>query len=149
MTKQYLKMADVFPSDVESCQISGWKHQVRYVPLKTIQQYAAHAINSHDDLVQQNEDMKLRINELLAERNATGVAIDNAISGRLPEHHPMLNRLQMISNLANKHRYIYDRSIADMVNCVRGVVISTPPGAQCLRERISRVIVQSLNGGEA
>ena len=66
MTKEYLKMADVFASDVESCQISGWKHQVKYVPLKTIQQYAAHAINSHDELVAENE--RLRELERDAER---------------------------------------------------------------------------------
>ena len=58
MTKEYLKMADVFPGDVESCQISGWKHQVKYVPLKTIQQYAAHAINSHDELVAEIERLR-------------------------------------------------------------------------------------------
>ena len=102
MTKEYLKMADVFPGDVESCQISGWKHQVKYVPLKTIQQYAAHAINSHDELVEQNENMKLRINQLLSERNATGVAIEKALNGILPEQHLMINRLQMIAGVAAK-----------------------------------------------
>ena len=66
MSKQYLKMADVFPGDVESCQISGWKHQVKYVPLKTIQQYAAHAINSHDELVAEiNDEIKGRIQKLM------------------------------------------------------------------------------------
>ena len=53
-----------------------------------------------DELVQQNANMQLRINELLVDRNATGVAIDNAISGRLPEQHQMLNRLRMIANIA-------------------------------------------------
>lgn len=41
-----------------------------------------------------------RIAQLLSERNATGVAIDDAIRGRLPKQHSMLNRLEMISNIA-------------------------------------------------
>ena len=47
-----------------------------------------------------NAELKQRIIELMSERNATGVAIDNAIKGRLPEHHSMLNRLQIIAKLA-------------------------------------------------
>lgn len=49
---KYLKMSDTFNGDVEPKQLSGWKHQSRYVELKAIQVAAAHAINSHDELVE-------------------------------------------------------------------------------------------------
>lgn len=49
-----------------------------------------------------NAELKQRIIELMSERNATGVAIDNAIRGILPEQHPMLNRLQMLANMAKR-----------------------------------------------
>lgn len=50
----------------------------------------------------------IRINELLGERNATGIAIDNAIRGVLPEHHPMLSRLQMLANMAKRITELQD-----------------------------------------
>lgn len=40
--------------------------------------------------------------ELLSQRNSTGVAIDNAMRGILPDEHPMINRLQMIANVAEQ-----------------------------------------------
>lgn len=59
--KQYLKMADVFDCEVESdadlmfsdslgniADFSGYKTQCRY---------SAHAINSHDELVQMNQEL--------------------------------------------------------------------------------------------
>ena len=49
-----------------------------------------------------------RINELLSERNATGIAIDNAIRGILPAQHPMLSRLQMIANMAKRITELQD-----------------------------------------
>lgn len=52
MMDKYFKMADVFVGVVYPIQISGWKHQDRYVELKRIQEYTAHAINSHDELVE-------------------------------------------------------------------------------------------------
>ena len=42
-----------------------------------------------------------------------------------------------------------DHAIANLVNCVRDVVVATPHGAQCLRERISGVLVQALRKGGA
>ena len=45
---------------------------------------------------------RVRVTELLEERNATGIAIDNAIRGVIPEQHPMLSRLQMIANMAKR-----------------------------------------------
>lgn len=61
--KEYLKMSDTFHDDVEPKQLSGWKHQGRYVELKAIQVAAAHAINSHDDLVAEVERLRLMISE--------------------------------------------------------------------------------------
>lgn len=42
-----------------------------------------------------------RIDQLLAERNATGVAIDNAMRGILPDKHSMLIWLKMIAGLSS------------------------------------------------
>ena len=50
----------------------------------------------------------IRINELLESRNATGVAIDNAIRGVLPDQHPMLSRLQMLANMAKRITELQD-----------------------------------------
>jgi len=50
----------------------------------------------------------IRINELLKERNATGVAIDSATRGIIPEQHPMLSRLQMIANMAKRITELQD-----------------------------------------
>lgn len=55
---KYLKMADVFGTGVEPKQLSGWKHQGRYVEPKKIQEAAAHAINSHDELVAEVERLR-------------------------------------------------------------------------------------------
>lgn len=93
MTKEYLKMADVFREAVQP-------ERFNYALNSGKAKYAAHAINSHDELVEQNENMKLRINQLLSERNATGVAIEKALNGILPEQHSMINRLQMIAGIA-------------------------------------------------
>lgn len=50
----------------------------------------------------------IRINELLESRNATGIAIDNAIRGMLPDQHPMLSRLQMLANMAKRITELQD-----------------------------------------
>ena len=50
----------------------------------------------------------IRINELLEERNATGVAIDSATRGIIPEQHPMLSRLQMIAIAAKRITELQD-----------------------------------------
>lgn len=59
--KDYLKMADVFDMAVEPKQLSGWKHQGRYIELKRIQEVAAHAINSHDELVRANKELLIHL----------------------------------------------------------------------------------------
>ena len=51
---------------------------------------------------------RVRVNELLEERNATGIAIDNAIRGVIPEQHPMLSRLQMLANMAKRITELQD-----------------------------------------
>ena len=44
-------------------------------------------------------DCKQRIQQLLAERNSTGLAIDKAIlSGIVPEQHPLRSRLELLAN---------------------------------------------------
>lgn len=110
-TKQYLKMADVFFKHVEPCDFSLKTASVSVYRDDGVSphEYAAHAINSHDELVEQNENMKLRINQLLSERNATGVAIENALNGILPDSHQMINRLQMIAGVAARN----DELVAD------------------------------------
>jgi hypothetical protein len=70
MSKQYLKMAEVFVDEVvsdsdcllnkdlgEIADFSGYKKQCRY---------AAHAINSHDELVAEVEHLKMQRDELLS-----------------------------------------------------------------------------------
>lgn len=52
--KQYLKMADVFVHDsVEELE----QHIYAGYMSKHCSEYAAHAINSHDELVQMNQDL--------------------------------------------------------------------------------------------
>ena len=107
MTKEYLKMADEFSLPVEDDTIEIYCRQHIGDSFESGEMYAAHAINSHDELVEQNENMKLRINQLLSERNATGVAIENALNGILPEQHSMINRLQMIAGVtANRDELV-------------------------------------------
>ncbi len=48
----------------------------------------------------QIDQLNHRINRLLTERNATGLAIDHALNGDLPEQHGLLSRLQMLSLVA-------------------------------------------------
>ena len=48
------------------------------------------------------DQLNHRINQLLTERNATGLAIDHALNGDLPEQHGLLSRLQMLSLLATQ-----------------------------------------------
>ena len=48
------------------------------------------------------DQLNHRINQLLTERNATGLAIDHALNGDLPEQRGLLSRLQMLSLLATQ-----------------------------------------------
>lgn len=70
-------------------------------------------------------DCKQRIQQLLAERNSTGLAIDKAIlSGIVPDKHPLRSRLEL---LANHRKMLIEKSelcddlldlIERMVNCM-------------------------------
>ena len=60
MSKQYLKMADVFVHDDVA-----WLEQyiyAGYMPMSCCE-YAAHAINSHDELVAENERLRAALGE--------------------------------------------------------------------------------------
>ncbi|GAB3215804.1 hypothetical protein [Pseudaeromonas pectinilytica] len=54
------------------------------------------------------DQLNHRINQLLTERNATGLAIDHALSGVLPEQHGLLSRLQMLSLVAAQRDELLD-----------------------------------------
>lgn len=60
------------------------------------------------ELEDSSADSRARVTELLEDRNATGVAIDSATRGILPESHPMLIRLQMIANMAKRITELQD-----------------------------------------
>ena len=57
--KEYLKMEDAFSRKVDP--ITDWDehgHEVRWITLLSHQaEHAAHAINSHDELVQMNQEL--------------------------------------------------------------------------------------------
>ncbi|GJA87807.1 hypothetical protein [Aeromonas caviae] len=63
-------------------------------------------------------DCKQRIQQLLAERNSTGLAIDKAIlSGIVPERHPLRSRLKL---LANHHKR--EQALAELLRRARRYV---------------------------
>ena len=63
-------------------------------------------------------DCKQRIQQLLAERNSTGLAIDKAIlSGIVPERHPPRSRLKL---LANHHKR--EQALAELLRRARRYV---------------------------
>ena len=63
-------------------------------------------------------DCKQRIQQLLAERNSTGLAIDKAIlSGIVPEQHPLRSRLEL---LANHHKR--EQALAELLRRARRYV---------------------------
>lgn len=63
-------------------------------------------------------DCKHRIQQLLAERNSTGLAIDKAIlSGIVPEQHPLRSRLEL---LANHHKR--EQALAELLRRARRYV---------------------------
>ena len=63
-------------------------------------------------------DCKQRIQQLLAERNSTGLAIDKAIlSGIVPEQHPLRPRLEL---LANHHKR--EQALAELLRRARRYV---------------------------
>lgn len=67
--------------------------------------------------------LQAKVQELLEERNRTGLAIDKAITaGEVPEQHPLLSRLQM---LANHHQQLTEatRQIGAMATLVNRMFI--------------------------
>ena len=67
--------------------------------------------------------LQAKVQELLEERNRTGLAIDKAITaGEVPEQHPLLSRLQM---LANHHQQLAEatRQIGAMATLVNRMFI--------------------------
>lgn len=63
--------------------------------------------------------LQARVQELLEERNRTGLAIDKAITaGEVPEQHPLLSRLQM---LANHHQQLAEatRQAGELADLLR------------------------------
>ena len=75
MTKQYLKMADVFVhDDVESLE----QHIYAGCMSRHACEYAAHAINSHDELVAENErlvSVLWEVDRVLSEMQKNGVLV--------------------------------------------------------------------------
>ena len=64
------------------------------------------------------ERLRQRIQQLLAERNSTGLAIDKAIlSGIVPERHPLRSRLKL---LANHHKR--EQALAELLRRARRYV---------------------------
>ena len=73
--KEYLKMADVFVGEYKpKRRIDAWppsRHGETLVELSgSPAQYAAHAINSHDELVAINKELLAAMGEHLAEQDA-------------------------------------------------------------------------------
>lgn len=84
-----------------------------------------------------------RINQLLIERNATGLAIDHALSGVLPEQHGLLSRLQMLSLLATQRDELLT-ALEEIASC------ATPYGNRAhSMEKIARAAIAKAKGGAA
>ena len=69
------------------------------------------------------DQLNHRINRLLTERNATGLAIDHALNGDLPEQHGLLSRLQMLSIVAAQREELMAalQGMIDIANDSQGV----------------------------
>jgi hypothetical protein len=74
---------------------------------------------------------------LLTERNATGLAIDHALNGDLPEQHGLLSRLQMLSLVAAQRE-----ELLSVLDAVVGEIIG-------LIEESTGVYGLHLNGDNA
>ena len=90
--KEYLKMGDAFPDGVYVCTeewMNGW-FEVRHVDGESIDEscdggyserdanYVAHAINSHDELVAENErlvNVLWEVDRVLSEMQKNGVLV--------------------------------------------------------------------------
>ena len=92
-------------------------------------------------------DCKQRIQQLLAERNSTGLAIDKAIlSGIVPEQHPLRSRLEL---LANHHKR--EQALAELLRRARRYVspLSCPESeiqiVQSIVSSIDSVLAGKIN----
>lgn len=84
-------------------------------------------------------DCKQRIQQLLAERNSTGLAIDKAIlSGIVPERHPLRSRLKL---LANRHKR--EQALAELLRRARRYV--SPLSCPESEIQIAQSIVSSID----
>ena len=84
-------------------------------------------------------DCKQRIQQLLAERNSTGLAIDKAIlSGIVPEQHPLRSRLEL---LANHHKR--EQALAELLRRARRYV--SPLSCHESEIQIVQSIVSSID----
>lgn len=84
-------------------------------------------------------DCKQRIQQLLAERNSTGLAIDKAIlSGIVPERHPLRSRLKL---LANHHKR--EQALAELLRRARRYV--SPLSCPESEIQIAQSIVSSID----
>ena len=107
-------------------------------------------------LAAQLADAKSRVVQLLTERNATGLAIDNAIlSGIVPQQHPMRSRLLMLANIRDHNNELAaelaevtqqrDEMAELLCDIVRWSLHGHPDEWAALVERIDAL----LAGGEA
>ena len=72
--KQYLKMADVFRDVVQP-------ERFNYAMANPKATYAAHAVNSHDELVQMNQELLAALEALFQETNQQNLSVaDNVIA---------------------------------------------------------------------
>jgi len=77
--KDYLKMEDAFPAArVGNEPVKPWVNGEYYVFYEMQAEYAAHAINSHDELVAENErliSVLYEVDRVLSEMQKNGVLV--------------------------------------------------------------------------
>ena len=64
MSKQHLKMADVFPDNFNIDEIMVYNRESRKFNNNTLEECVLHAINSHDELVAEVERLRGVVDEL-------------------------------------------------------------------------------------
>ena len=104
MTKEYLKMADMFElpvnDDDRKAAVDLFSHMVT-TPYSvdytvTMSKYAAHAINSHDELVAENERLR---NALTSSRLSLSNAAMNMKWFDIPKAQEILREINSIDRL--------------------------------------------------
>lgn len=98
----------------------------------------------------QIDQFKQRVNQLLTERNATGLAIDNALSGVLPDRHGLLSRLQQLSIMsAQRAEFLQDmQDVLNMLINQRDAVTAANQAGVMLRLSIATASSR-VKGGAA